>query len=86
MTRLLPLALVALAPLAGCADDPDPAETPSPVTGTAEVAPDLAAPATATVLDTTGAAPDTTGFFDEAEAAAEEAGAHTHADGETHEH
>lgn len=79
MMRFLPLFLIALAPLAGCADDAEPVTEPAVV----EPAP---APATETVLDTTGTAPDTTGFFDEAEAAAEEAGVHTHEDGETHEH
>ena len=78
MTRsLFAAALFAFAPLAGCASDPDPpppptAEPPAPMTGT--------------VLDTTGAAPDTTGFFEQAEAEAAEAGAHTHDDGTTHDH
>jgi hypothetical protein len=76
MTRFL-LAAALLAPLAGCAGDPEPAPPPP-------AAPP--APTTETVLDTTGAAPDTTGFFEQAEAEAAEAGAHTHDDGTTHDH
>lgn len=78
MTRFSLIALVALA-LAGCAGEGTPAT---------EVGPSVPAPvpATQTVLDTTGAAPDTTGFFDEAEAAVEQVGTHTHDDGTTHDH
>jgi hypothetical protein len=78
MTRTVFAAgLLALLPLAGCGGDPEPAPPPA-------AAP--AAPTTETVLDTTGAAPDTTGFFDEAEAEAAEADTHTHDDGTTHDH
>ena len=76
MTRFL-LAAALLAPLAGCAGAPEPAP-PRPAAPPA--------PTTETVLDTTGAAPDTTGFFEQAEAEAAEAGAHTHDDGTTHDH
>jgi hypothetical protein len=85
MTRLLLAAvIVALAPLAGCGGGDDHAHGPD--THTHDAAP--ATPST-TYLDTTGVAPDTTGFFERAEAEAAEAassGVHTHADGTTHAH
>jgi hypothetical protein len=77
MTRIL--LTVALLALAGCGGDSEPAPPPP-------AEPAAPAPTTETVLDTTGAAPDTTGFFDAAEAEAAEAGAHTHDDGTTHDH
>ena len=80
MTRtLFTTAFLLLASLAGCGGDPEPASPPA-------AAPVPPAPTTETVFDTTGAAPYTTGFFDEAEAEAAEAGAHTHDDGTTHDH
>ena len=87
MTRiLLAVAFIAFAPLAGCGGDEDHAHGPD--SHMHEDEDDAPAPTatTETVLDTTGAAPDTTGFFDAAEAEAAEAGGHTHDDGTTHDH
>jgi hypothetical protein len=87
MTRLLLAAvIVALAPLAGCGGGDDHAHGPD--THTHDAPPAAPATPSTTYLDTTGVAPDTTGFFDaaEAEAAHQAGGRHTHADGTTHEH
>jgi len=78
--------LLAAAPLAGCGGGDDHAHGPD--THTHDAAPAAQATPSTTYLDTTGVAPDTTGFFDaaEAEAAHHAGGRHTHADGTTHDH
>ena len=85
-TLFLAFALLSFAPLTGCGSDDDHAHGPDSHMHEEEAAAPAPTTTTETMLDTTGAAPDTTGFFDQAEAEAAEAGAHTHDDGTTHDH